>query len=219
MPKKGNCVPLDVKICGLSTVAALDAAVAGGARHAGFIFFAKSPRHLDADQAAALIARLPAATRAVGVFVDPDPAYLATVMGQARFDVIQLHGNESPEFAAALAAQHGVEVWKAIPVKTRADLEPARRYVGAVSRILYDAKTPVHADLPGGMGLRFDWQLLAGHHHPLPWILAGGIDAGNIAEAAATTGATMIDVSSGVESAPGLKDVDKIAALLKAASL
>lgn len=212
-------MPLDVKICGLSTVAALDAAAAGGARYAGFIFFAKSPRHLDADQAAALIARLPGSTRAVGVFVDPDPAYLDSVLAQVRFDVIQLHGQESPAYAAALAKQHGVELWKAIPVKTRADLDPARNYVGAVSRILYDAKTPVHADLPGGMGLRFDWELLAGHDHPLPWILAGGIDAANITQAAATTGATLIDVSSGVESAPGVKDVDKIAALLKAASL
>jgi phosphoribosylanthranilate isomerase len=129
---------------------------------------------------------------------------------------VQFHGDESPERLAALR-RPGVEIWKAIPVRTRADLDSAQAFRGVADRIVYDAKTP-KGSLPGGMGLRFDWRLLDGFPHPLPWALSGGLDTGNLAEAAGITGARMIDVSSGVESAPGVKDVDKIAAFLQSAA-
>jgi phosphoribosylanthranilate isomerase len=206
---------VNTKICGLSTPETLDAAIRHGASHVGFVFFAKSPRNLDPDQAAALIRHAPAHVGKVGVFVDPDDALLARAIA-AGLDAVQLHGSESPERVAALRSRHKVEVWKAVPVKTRADLAAARGFRGAADRILYDAKTPKGADLPGGLGLRFDWTLLDGFDHPLPWALSGGLDAGNVAEAVGVTGARLVDVSSGVESAPGVKDVGRIAAFLKA---
>jgi phosphoribosylanthranilate isomerase len=206
---------VNTKICGLSTPETLDAAIRHGASHVGFVFFAKSPRNLDPDQAAALIRHAPAHVGKVGVFVDPDDALLARAIA-AGLDAVQLHGSESPERVAALRSRHKVEVWKAVPVKTRADLAAARGFRGAADRILYDAKTPKGADLPGGLGLRFDWTLLDGFDHPLPWALSGGLDAGNVAEAVGVTGARLVDVSSGVESAPGVKDVERIAAFLKA---
>lgn len=210
-------MPLPTKICGLSTPETLDAALRHGASHVGFVFFAASPRNLDFEQAAALAARVPAHVRRVGVFVDPDEALLARAIAAGRLDALQLH-KVTPARAADLRVHHGVEVWAAIAVKTRADLDEAARFAGAADRLLYDAKTPEGAVLPGGMGVRFDWQLLAGFRHPLPWALSGGLTADILAEAVRTTGAPMVDVSSGVESAPGVKDVDKIAAFLKAAS-
>ena len=201
------------KICGLSTPGTLDAAIAGGASHVGFVFFAKSPRNIVADEAAALARRTPPQVTRVGLFVDPDPAFLADVLARVPLEVIQLHGNESPAFAASLGDR---EVWKAIPVRRRADLDAGRAYRGAVSRLLYDAKPPKGAELPGGNGLRFDWKLLEGHVHLLPWALSGGLDADNVAEAVRISGAGLVDVSSGVESAPGTKDVDKIAHFLQA---
>lgn len=207
-------MPVRAKICGLSTPGTLGAALAGGASHVGFVFFPKSPRNVTPEQAAALIARVPSHVGKVGVFVDPDDALLARAIA-AGLDAVQLHGAESPERAAAIGARHKVAVWKAIPVKTHADLAAAGRYKGAAGRILYDAKTPAAADLPGGMGLRFDWRLLEGFAHPLPWALSGGLDAGNVADAVAITGARLVDVSSGVESAPGIKDMDKIVTFLQ----
>ena len=202
-----------VKICGLATEATLDVAIAGGASHVGFVFFARSPRNLDPARAAALAARVPAGVVTVGVFVDPDPDWLAGIRRrQVRLDAIQLHGHETPQFAASLAT----EVWKAIAVRTRADLDTARSYRGAAARILYDAKTPDDA-LPGGMGLRFDWGVLQGFAHPLPWALSGGLTPANVTDAVAATAAPLVDVSSGVESVPGVKEVDKIAAFLQAA--
>jgi phosphoribosylanthranilate isomerase len=203
------------KICGLSTVETVDAAVAGGAAWLGFVFFPKSPRDLSPEQAAALIGHAPAQVGKVAVLVDPDDALVARVI-EAGVSALQLHGDENPERLAALK-RHGLEIWKAAPVRTRADLNAARLYRGVADRIVYDAKTP-KGTLPGGMGLRFDWKLLEGFDHPLPWALSGGLDAGNLAEAAGTTGARLVDVSSGVESAPGVKDVDKIAAFLQAAA-
>ncbi|WP_380876768.1 N-(5'-phosphoribosyl)anthranilate isomerase [Sphingomonas sp. DBB INV C78] len=211
-------MPVQTKICGLSTPETLGAAIRGGASHVGFVFFAKSPRNLDFDKAAALAALVPAHVRKVGVVVNADDAFLDRAITVGKLDALQLHGSEPPERAAALKARHGIEVWKAIPVKTRADLAAAARYRAAVDRILYDAKTPDSADLPGGMGLRFDWKLLDGFAHPLPWALSGGLDARNLAEAVRITGAPLVDTSSGVESSPGVKDVDKIAAFLQSAS-
>jgi phosphoribosylanthranilate isomerase len=202
------------KICGLSTEATLDAAITHGASHLGFVFFPKSPRDIDPARAAALIARVPARIGKVGVFVDPDDALLDHAVA-AGLDTIQLHGHESPERAATIRARFGRTVWKAIPVRTRADLSDAARYRGAADLILYDAKPPKGADLPGGLGLRFDWRLLQGFEHPLPWALSGGLDADSVADAVHITGATLLDISSGVESAPGVKDVDKIAAFLQ----
>ena len=208
-------MPVLTKICGLSTPEAIDAAVAGGSAWIGLVFFPKSPRDVSPEQAAALVARAPERTGKVGVFVDPDDALIERA-AQAGLTALQLHGNESPERVAALR-RFGLELWKAISVRTRADLEDARRYRGAADRILYDAKTPP-GTLPGGMGLRFDWRLLDGFDHPLPWLLSGGLDADNLADAAGVTGARAVDVSSGVESTPGVKDVDKIAAFLQSAA-
>lgn len=207
-------MPVTAKICGLSTAATLDTAVAGGASHVGFVFFPPSPRHVTFDQAGALAARVPAQTGKVGVFVDPEDALLDQAIRAAGLDAIQLH-RATPERAAAIGLRTRLPVWAAVAVKTRADLDGANRFRGAVQRILYDAKTPEDARLPGGMGLRFDWKLLEGFTHPLPWALSGGLDPANVAEAVGTTGARLVDVSSGVESAPGVKDEAKIGAFLK----
>lgn len=211
-------MPVQTKICGLSTADTLGAAIRAGASHVGFVFFAKSPRNVDFDQAAALAALVPAHIRKVGVFVNADDAFLDRAIAAGTLDAVQLHGSEPPARAASLAHRHAIEIWKAIPVKTRADLAAAASYQGAATQILYDAKTPDHADLPGGMGLRFDWKLLEGFAHPLPWALSGGLDPRNLVDAVRITGAPLVDVSSGVESAPGVKDMDKIAAFLQSAS-
>ena len=205
---------VQTKLCGLSTVETVDAAIAGGAAWLGFVFFPKSPRDILPEQAASLIARAPVGVGKAAVLVDPDDELIGRVL-QAGVTVLQLHGDESPERLAALK-RHGVELWKAVPVRIRTDLDAARRYRGVADRILYDAKTP-KGTLPGGMGLRFDWKLLEGFDHPLPWALSGGLDAGNLSEAVGITGARLVDTSSGVESGPGVKDVDKIAAFLQAA--
>lgn len=204
------------KICGLSTPETLDAAIAGGASHVGFVFFPKSPRNLTIERAAALAARASGHAKIVGLFVDPEPAQIDAVRKQVQLDAIQLHGDEHPALVSRIRMSNGIEVWKAVPVRTSDDLKDGRRYLGAANRIVFDAKPPKGADLPGGNGLRFDWSLLQGFRHSLPWLLSGGLDARNVAEAVATTGADLVDISSGVESAPGIKDVDKIAAFLKA---
>jgi phosphoribosylanthranilate isomerase len=206
---------LEAKICGLSTPEALDAAVAGGASHVGFVFFAPSPRNVGFDQARALGQRVPGHVRRVGVFVDPADDLVEAAVA-AGIDELQLH-RTSAERRAHLRARTGRPVWAVVAVKQRADLAYAG-HVEAADQVLYDARTPEDAALPGGMGLRFDWRLLQGFVHPLPWALSGGLDGGNVREAVQITGARMVDVSSGVESAPGVKDVDKIAAFLKAVS-
>lgn len=205
-------MPVTAKICGLSTPETLDAAIAGGASHVGFVFFPPSPRNIGFDQARALAARVPGHVTKVGVFVDPDDALLAAAIA-AGLDAVQLH-KVTPERAAAIRGR--IPVWVAIAVKTSADLAAAAPFTGAADRILFDAKTPDSAALPGGMGLRFDWTLLQSYRHTQPWALSGGLDPVNVTEAIRVTGANLVDVSSGVESAPGIKDVDKIAAFLKA---
>ena len=208
-------MPVIAKICGLSTPETLDAAIAGGASHVGFVFFPPSPRDVSVDRVASLAARVPDQVTTVGVFVDPDDSLVDSAMAAGRLRTIQLH-KVTPERAAALRARTNRETWVAVPVKTRADVDAGRRFAGAADRIVYDAKTPDGAALPGGMGRRFDWTLLDGVRHPLPWVLSGGLDPTNIGQAIGRTGARMVDVSSGVESAPGVKDVDKIAAFLQA---
>lgn len=208
---------LATKICGLSTPETLDAALHGGASHVGFVFFPKSPRHLDFDRAIGLASRVPPHVTSVAVMVDPDDAFIAQAVATG-IGAIQLHGKETPDHVAAVRTRFGLPVWKAVSVKTSADLDTGRAYVGAADLLLYDAKTPEGAALPGGMGLRFDWRLLSAFDPPLPWGLSGGLDADNVTEAIAITRAPLVDVSSGVESAPGIKDVDKIAAFCKAVS-
>ena len=203
------------KICGLSDEPTVDAAIAGGAAWLGFVLFPRSPRNVAPERAAALAARAPAAIGRVAVLVDPDDALVSQAVA-ASMTALQLHGHEPPERVAALKARTGLEIWKAIPVRTRSDIDAADLYYGAADRLLFDAKTPDAAKLPGGMGLRFDWRLLDGVRHRLPWLLSGGLDAASVAEAVAITGARAVDVSSGVESAPGVKAVDKIAAFLQA---
>lgn len=205
-----------IKICGLSTPETLEAALTSGASHVGFVHFPKSPRHLAMDRLAALARRVPPHVRRVAVLVNPDDSVIAELAGSGAIDIFQLHGNETPSRVADIRRRTGVESWKAVPVKRAADVTAGEAYADAADRLLFDAKTPDGAALPGGMGLRFDWDLLRGYRGALPWGLSGGLDAGNVAEAIRLTGAPLVDVSSGVESAPGVKDVDKIAAFCKA---
>lgn len=208
-----------IKICGLSTPDTLDAAIGAGASHVGFVHFVKSPRHVEAGRLAALAQRVPNHVTKVGVVVDPEDEMLARLIDAGRLDALQLHGGEAPERVAALRARFpGVELWKAVSVKTAADIGRADHYRGIADLILFDAKTPEGAQLPGGMGLRFDWRLMQGYRASGPWGLSGGLDAGNVTEAIGITGARLVDTSSGVESAPGIKDMDKIAAFCQAVS-
>jgi len=209
-------MPVTAKICGLSTPETLSAALSGGASHVGFVFFPPSPRHVSFDQARGLASRVPGHVGTVGVFVDPEDSVLDAALA-AGVDTLQLH-KVTPERAAAIRQRTGRPVWAAVAVNTRADLDAAARFRGAADRILYDAKTPDDAALPGGMGLRFDWTLLRGFAHPLPWALSGGLDPVNIGDAIVAAGANLVDVSSGGESAPGVKNVDKIAAFLLSVS-
>jgi len=215
--ERADGAPMNVtaKICGVTTPEAVDAAIGGGASHVGLNFFAPSPRFVSFDRAARLAARVPGHVGRLGVFVDPDDALIEQAVAAGRLDAIQLH-KTAPERAAAIRTRTGLPIWAAVAVKTRADLAAARAFVGAADRILYDAKTPEGAALPGGMGVRFDWALLDGFAHPLPWALSGGLTAGNVAEAARRTRATLVDVSSGVETAPGVKHVGLIAGFLAA---
>lgn len=204
-----------VKICGLSEPKTLAAAVDGGASHVGFVFFPPSPRNLSFDQARALAARVPPHVKQVAVLVDPDNALLDALLAAVPVDILQLH-RVTPERATEIRQRAGRELWCALAVRTAADLSVAGSFRGAADRLVYDAKTP-KGGLPGGMGVRFDWRLLAGFAHPLPWGLSGGLDADTLADAVAVTGARLLDVSSGVETAPGTKDVDKIRRFLQAA--
>lgn len=208
-------MPSHAKICGLSTPDTLDSAIGGGASHVGFVFFAASPRNLSFDRAGELAARVPGHVARVGVFVDPDDALIERAVSAGRLDALQLH-KVTPARAVAIRARFGRDVWVAIAVKAQGDLAAAATFAGAADRLLYDAKTPEGAALPGGMGLRFDWSLLDGFRHPLPWALSGGLDPSNVGEAIRRTGAPLVDVSSGVESAPGIKDAGRIRGFLTA---
>lgn len=205
-----------IKICGISTPQALDAAIAARADHAGFVFFPASPRNVSLSQAASLATHAAGRIGTVGLFVDADDALIAEALGAARLDVLQLHGKESPERAAQVKARFGLPVWKALSVATREDVTRASAYAGAADLVLFDAKTP-KGTLPGGMGLSFDWTLLSGLRLPMAWGLAGGLNPGNVAEAIRITSAPLVDTSSGVESAPGVKDDARIAAFCAAA--
>ncbi|MFA7585522.1 MAG: phosphoribosylanthranilate isomerase [Novosphingobium sp.] len=204
-----------IKICGLNTRAALDAAIAARADFAGFVFFARSPRNVSLAEAAELGARAAGRIKRVGLFVDADDATIGDAVAAAGLDVLQLHGEETPARAAQLRARFGLPVWKALPVAGRDDIARATAYVEAADLVLFDAKTP-KGTLPGGMGLSFDWTLLANVRLPLAWGLAGGLSAENVADAVRLTRAPLVDTSSGVESAPGIKDDGRIMAFCQA---
>lgn len=210
-------MPARVKICGVSTPAALDAAIGAGADYVGLNFYPPSPRYVSAQVAAGLAARAAKHIPTVGVFVDADDDFLADAIAAGQLDAIQLHGHEPPERAAQVRSRFGLPVWKVLSVAGPEDIASAAAYRDTADFLLFDAKTPAGSALPGGMGLTFDWGLLAAYKGPLPWGLAGGVTPANVADAIAMTGAPLVDVSSGVESAPGIKDVDRIAAFCKAA--
>ncbi len=208
----------EVKICGLSTPETLDAAVAAGASHVGLVHYEPSPRHLPLDQARALRERVPRGVKAVLLLVNMEAEETARAIEAVRPDVVQFHGRETPEWLALLRDNTPLEIWKAIGVKDAGSLERARRFEGAVDRLLYDAAaSAAPGALPGGNGLALDWSLLQGERPRVDWGLAGGLSPDNVAEAIRRTGAPLVDTSSGVESAPGVKNVAKITAFVHAA--
>jgi phosphoribosylanthranilate isomerase len=205
-----------VKICGVRDAAAIDAAARAGAAYVGFVFFPRSPRHLGWDEAAALALAAPPSLCKVALTVDPDDATLARIAA-LPIDMIQLHGAETPARVAETRARTGLPVMKAVGVAGPDDLPALAAQERVADQILVDAKPPEGAAVPGGLGHAFDWRLLAGRRWPTPWMLAGGLTAATVAEAVRVTGARQVDVSSGVESAPGVKDPLRIAAFVAAA--
>jgi phosphoribosylanthranilate isomerase len=202
---------IDTKICGLASEAAVAAAVAGGAAYLGFNFYPPSPRSVSPERAAALCAAVSAGVRRVGLFVDAADEAIQAVLNAAPIDILQFHGQESPDRVAEARHRFGLPVMKAIAVAAPEDVLAASRYEDAADMLLFDAKPPRRAGaLPGGNGLAFDWQLIAGHRSRRPWMLSGGLTAALLAEAVRISGATAVDVSSGVERRPGDKDPDKI---------
>jgi len=212
-------MPVSVKICGLSEEAAVAAAVEGGAAMVGFVFFPKSPRYVSPQRAGELSQNVPDGVTKVGLVVDADDALLAEITEKAGLDMLQLHGLETPERVAEIRQRFGLPVMKVLPVSGADDLEAAKDYENAADRLMFDAKPPSGAERPGGNALAFDWGLLAGATFALPWMLAGGLTVENLHEAVKTSGAAAIDVSSGVEDAPGRKSPGKIRAFLAAAKL
>ena len=206
-----------VKVCGLTTAEAVDAAVAGGAAYLGFVFFPKSPRHLDAVTARALAAPARGKARIVAVTVDADDALLTELALMFQPDLIQLHGSETPARAAQVRSLTGAGIIRALPVSNPADLDAATGWAEAADHLMFDARPPEGSDLPGGVGASFDWAMLSGRRFERPWFLAGGLTPANVADAVRISGAPAVDVSSGVESAPGVKDPALISAFLKAA--
>jgi phosphoribosylanthranilate isomerase len=207
-------MPTEVKICGLSDEESVDAALEAGADYVGFVFFAASPRNVSLQRAAKLAKRARGRAAVTALVVDADDALLSAVARNLRPDLLQLQGRETPERVAAIRALTGIAVMKALGVASRADLSGMTRY--AADRFLLDAKPPAGADRPGGNATPFDWSILAGFSGPRPWLLAGGLHPGNVAEALRVSGAPGVDVSTGVESAPGRKDAALIHAFVAA---
>ncbi|MEY4269895.1 MAG: hypothetical protein RLZZ58_1111 [Pseudomonadota bacterium] len=199
----------EIKICGLTTRAAIDAAAAARATHFGLVHFESSPRHVALDQAAALRTHAPAGMKSVLLLVSASAELTQHAIETVRPDVVQFHGLETPEWLRLVRDTMRIEVWKALGIRDQQALKNAERFVGAADRLLFDAPATT---LPGGTGTRFDWGLLGGYQPRMPWGLAGGLTANNVVEALQATNAPLVDTSSGVESAPGVKDVDKIAA-------
>src|SRR5438105_6845574 len=206
-----------VKICGLSTPETLDAALDAGADMVGFVFFGPSPRNISLDTARALSARVRGRAKKVALTVDADDLVLAQIVDALKPDLLQLHGHETPQRVAAVRETFGLPVMKVLPIETRADLAAIDNYTGVADRLLFDARPPRDATRPGGLGKPFDWHLLENLNLSIPFMLSGGLHADNVAEALRITRAPGVDVSSGVESAPGVKDPDKIRAFIRAA--
>ena len=208
---------VETKICGLSTSEGIEAAVAGGASYIGFVFFPRSPRSVTPEQAADLRALVPRGVAVVALMVNPDDALVKSVLEHVAPDMIQLHGAETPERVAEIKALTALPVMKAVAIAGQDDVERALGYAGTADRLLLDAKPPKDRQnaLPGGNGVTFDWRLIEGREWPLPWMLSGGLTAENVAEAVRLTGAAAVDVSSGVEKAPGIKDAALIGAFLE----
>jgi phosphoribosylanthranilate isomerase len=206
-----------VKICGLSTPEALDTALEAGADMVGFVFFAPSPRHVGYEVARALAGRVRRRAQKVALSVDASDDMLAAIVDALAPDLLQLHGREPPERVTSVKRRFGLPVMKALPIARREDLAPIATYANVADRLLFDARAPREATRPGGLGQTFDWRLLENLDPGLAFMLSGGLDAGNVADALAITRAPGVDVSSGVERAPGEKDPDKICAFIRAA--
>jgi phosphoribosylanthranilate isomerase len=206
-----------VKICGLTRPEDVVAAAEAGARYVGLVFFAKSPRNVSVDVARALAVEVPMGIAKVALVVNPTDAEIDAICAAVPLDILQLHGSETPERVVELRARTGLPVMKAVGISDASDLEKLAMYEAVADQILVDAKPPKDAVLPGGNGLSFDWRLISARRWPKPWMLAGGLTPQNVAEAVALTGAPQVDVSSGVESAPGVKDAALIAAFVAAA--
>ena len=207
-------MPMDIKICGLKSDEALAAALAGGASHVGFIFFPKSPRNIEPEEAGRLRQAVRGKALAVAVTVDADDALLDRIVAAMAPDMLQLHGHESPARVAEVKARYGLPVIKAFSISNAADLRATEAYVGIADRFLFDAKPPKGAELPGGNGITFDWALLDGHGGD--YLLSGGLNAGNAGEAIRRADSPGLDISSGVETAPGIKDPALIEAFFRA---
>lgn len=207
---------MHTKICGISTADTLQAAIDGGARYVGFVFFPKSPRNISIETARALALDVPPGVAKVALTVNADDALLTELTNAVPLDMLQLHGSESPDRVTEIRAKFGLPVMKAIGIAEAGDLDAIGRYAPVCDQLLIDAKPPKGGDLPGGNGLAFDWRLLQGRRWPVPWMLAGGLTPDNVADAVRLTGAAQVDVSSGVESAPGQKSCDLIRAFLTA---
>jgi phosphoribosylanthranilate isomerase len=207
----------EVKICGLRSEPALDAALAGGADYVGFVFYPRSPRNIEPAAARALADKARGRAKIVALLVDPDDALLDDVIATVAPDIVQLHGAETPGRVGEIARRYGKPVMKAVAIGTADDVTTALEYAGHADRILFDAKPLPGETLPGGNGIAFDWQALAGLEGRVDFMLAGGLTPGNVGEAIRLTGARAVDVSSGVESRPGEKDPDLIRRFIQAA--
>ena len=205
-----------VKICGLRTAVDISTAAEAGARYVGFVFFPKSPRALTAEEARPLAQSVPPGLAKVALVVDMDDAALDATVGNVPIDMIQLHGSETPDRVVEIRRRYGLPVMKAVGLAGPGDLDRIADYEKVADQILVDAKPPEGGVLPGGNGIAFDWRLIAGRAWTKPWMLAGGLTPDTVAEAARLTGAQQVDVSSGVERAPGIKEPDLIRAFLKA---
>lgn len=205
-----------VKICGLTDAAMVAAAAEAGARYIGFVFFPKSPRNIDFDTARELAAETPPGVMKVALVVNPDDALIDRITA-APIDMIQLHGSETPERVTEVKAHSGLPVMKAVGIAGAEDVPKIDAYAEVADQLLIDAKPPKTGELPGGNGVAFDWRLIANREWTVPWMLAGGLTPENVGEAIRLTGARQIDVSSGVESAPGVKDAALIRAFCAAA--
>jgi phosphoribosylanthranilate isomerase len=199
-----------VKICGLTQPSDVHAVAQAGAVYCGFVFFPKSPRNVSFQQAAAMAVEAPIRLAKVALTVNADDAFLDALTAAVPLDMLQLHGNETPARVREVKERYGLPVMKAVGVADATDLPALDDYMKVADQILVDAKPPKNADLPGGNGLTFDWRLIAGRRWAVPWMLAGGLTAENVAEAIRMTGARQIDLSSGVESRPGVKDAAMI---------